>query len=112
MRLFASLLVGALVGTAVAADLVTPWELDPDSTPRYQETVDWCRRLAETHETIALTDFGTSPQGRALPLVIWDADGLSDPVATHAAGRLVLLIQACIHAGESCGKDAGVDPGA
>lgn len=108
MKLIALLLMGMLAGSAWAAEMVTPWELDPDSTPRYGETLDWCRRLADAHATVALTTFGTSPQGRGLPLVIWDAEGLTDPVAAHAAGRLVLLVQACIHAGESCGKDAGL----
>jgi hypothetical protein len=104
----AVLLVGAMVGLTGAAELMTPWELDPESTPRYGPTLDWCRQLADAHGTVTLTEFGTSPQGRSLPLVIWDADGLADPEAVQAADRLVLLVQACIHAGESCGKDAGL----
>ncbi|HOX24460.1 MAG TPA: M14 family metallopeptidase [Candidatus Krumholzibacteria bacterium] len=91
-----------------AAAQPTPWELDPDATPRYPETIAWCRALAGSQDRIAYTSFGTSPQGRELPLVIWDRDGLADPGSCREAGRLVLLVQACIHAGESCGKDAGM----
>ena len=86
----------------------TPWELDREATPRYAETVAWCRDLAAASPQVAYRSFGTSPQGRELPLVIWDRDGLDTPQACRQAGRVVLLVQACIHAGETCGKDAGM----
>ncbi|MEZ4389427.1 MAG: M14 family metallopeptidase, partial [Candidatus Krumholzibacteriia bacterium] len=109
MRTLLSLMLVAACGhLAAAAELTTPWERDSATTPRYAETVAWCRQLADAHPTVALTTFGRSPEERDLPLVIWDADGLRDPAAVHAAGRTVVLIQACIHAGESCGKDAGM----
>jgi hypothetical protein len=98
----------ALSGAAAAMAMPTPWELDPEATPRYAETVAWCQELAAASDQVACGTFGRSPQGRGLPLVIWDPDGLADPVACHEAGRLVLLIQGCIHAGETCGKDAGM----
>ncbi len=91
-----------------AAALETPWERDPDSTPRYAETVAWCRQLALQSDQVEFTTFGTSPQGRDLPLVIWDRDGLLTAEECRSAGRTVLMVQACIHAGESCGKDAGM----
>ncbi|MEZ4388606.1 MAG: M14 family zinc carboxypeptidase [Candidatus Krumholzibacteriia bacterium] len=110
MRTLLSLMLVAACGhLAAAAELTTPWDATPSATtPRYAETVAWCRQLADAHPTVALTTFGRSPEERDLPLVIWDADGLRDPAAVHAAGRTVVLIQACIHAGESCGKDAGM----
>jgi len=77
-------------------------------TPRYHETMDYCQKLAEASDLVHLTSFGTSPQGRKLPLLIVDRDGLQDPEAIKSAGRLILLIQACIHPGESEGKDAGM----
>jgi len=97
-----------ITGVAMAADLPTPHELAPDTTPRYAETMEWCRTLASRHPTVTVADFGTSPEGRDLPLVIWDRDGLHTPDLVHRAGRTVLLVEACIHAGESCGKDAGM----
>ncbi len=102
---FVLLLVMAPAG---AAPLATPWEQDRDATPRYGETVAWCRALAEASPQVAFRSFGRSPQGRDLPLVIWDRDGLAEAQACRDAGRLVLLIQGCIHAGETCGKDAGM----
>jgi murein tripeptide amidase MpaA len=77
-------------------------------TPRYQETIDYCRQLATGSNMINYTTFGKSAQGRDLPLLILDREGLSDPAAIHNSGRAVLLIQACIHAGECEGKDAGL----
>jgi hypothetical protein len=77
-------------------------------TPRYQQTIDYCKQLAGGSKMITYATFGTSPQGRDLPLLILDRDGLNDPVAIHAAGRTILLVQACIHAGECEGKDAGL----
>ena len=57
---------------------------------------------------ITLTDFGLTPQGRKLPLLIIDKDGYTSPEQARAAGRLVVLVQAGIHSGEICGKDAGL----
>ena len=77
-------------------------------TPRYDETMSYCKRLAEKSKMITRTTFGTSAQGRALPVMILDRDGLSDPAVIRAKGRIVLLVQACIHPGECEGKDAGL----
>jgi hypothetical protein len=77
-------------------------------TPRYEATIDYCRQLARGSKMITFSTIGRSAQGRELPLLILDRQGLSDPAAIHASGRTILLIQACIHAGESEGKDAGL----
>ncbi|MDT8308514.1 MAG: M14 family metallopeptidase [Bacteroidales bacterium] len=77
-------------------------------TPRYTETIDYAKRLASASSWVTYTTFGTSLQGRDLPLLILDRDGYSSPVQIRAAGRIVLFIEACIHPGESEGKDAGL----
>lgn len=77
-------------------------------TPRYQETIDYCRQLANGSKRITYTSFGRSARGKDLPLLVLDRDGFSDPAKIRATGRTVLLIQACIHAGECEGKDAGL----
>lgn len=53
-----------------------------------------------------LTSFGTSPQGRALPLVVLSAQGFTTPAQARAAGVPVVLIINGIHAGEVEGKEA------
>jgi len=77
-------------------------------TPRYNETIDYCLQLADASPMIHYTTFGVSPQGRDLPLLIVDKDGLTNPAEIKACDRLILLVEACIHPGESEGKDAGL----
>ena len=77
-------------------------------TPRYAQTIEYCKRLAKASPWVEYTTFGKSPQGRDLPLVILSKDRIFDPVKARAAGKAVLLIQSCIHPGESDGKDASL----
>jgi murein tripeptide amidase MpaA len=88
----------------------TPFERSGGrATPRYAETIDWLSDLAASSTLLQMSSFGTSPQGRALPLIVADRAGRFTPAA-HAGRQdeVVVLVQACIHAGESCGKDAGM----
>jgi len=95
---------------SAASPPLTPYEQsNRQETPRYQETIDWLSELAETSDLLSLSSFGTSPQGRDLPLVIADKEGrFSAADHNKREDRVVVLVQACIHAGESCGKDAGM----
>ncbi len=77
-------------------------------TPRYEQTIDFCKRLAKASIMVHYSVFGKSAQGRDLPLLIIDKNGLTDPSLIREKGRVVLLLQACIHPGESEGKDAGL----
>jgi hypothetical protein len=90
---------------------VTPFEASGGRrTPRYDETVSWLRNLSAASPLLEYATFGTSPEGRALPLVVADLQGrfTAESLANRGPGHAVLLVQACIHAGESCGKDAGM----
>ncbi len=90
-------------------DWITPYENSGYlETPRYAETMDYCRRLAEASPWIKLTDFGVSPERRKLPLVILDKSGQFTPDPLSERDKPVVLIQNCIHAGESDGKDASL----
>jgi hypothetical protein len=77
-------------------------------TPRYEETVNYLTRLDAFSPQVTCTTFGRSPQGRDLLLVIADKNGNHTPEAVRASGNAICLIQACIHPGESEGKDAGM----
>ena len=82
---------------------------DYRETPLYEETLAYCRKLvAASSSQIRLTDFGRSGEGRALPLVIAATNGTFTPEATRRAGKVVVFVQANIHAGETDGKDAGL----
>ena len=77
-------------------------------TPRLAETMAWFQKLADYSSMVKVTSFGTSPQGRDLPLVIVDKDGLQDPAKIRAKGRVIILVESCIHSGEPDGKDASM----
>ena len=77
-------------------------------TPRYAETVAYCKLLAANSSKVHYTTIGTSPQGREIPLLIVDKDGYTTVSQARKNGRIIVLAEACIHAGEPDGKDAGL----
>lgn len=77
-------------------------------TPRYEETIAYSKKLAAASPLIQYTTFGQSGEGRALPLLIAATGGDFTPEAARKAGKAIVLIQACVHAGEPDGKDAGL----
>jgi hypothetical protein len=89
---------------------LTPFEKSGGKlTPRYDETVAWCSHLADSSPLLQMESFGTSPQQRSLPVIIADLHGDFIPTSPgRDREKLVILVQACIHAGEPCGKDAGM----
>ena len=98
-----------LAGAAYADDFTTDYEKSGfTDTPRYEETVAYCKRLAKASSMLRYTTFGETPQGRDLPLVIANKNGRFDPARARRPGDVVLLVQAGIHSGEIDGKDAGL----
>jgi hypothetical protein len=79
-----------------------------NETPSYDDTVAYARRLAHASTVIEYEGFGFSGQGRELPLIIASETHTFTPGAAQAQQKAVVLIQACIHAGEPDGKDAGL----
>ena len=53
-------------------------------------------------------DFGSTPEGRSLPLLVLSGHGYFDPEAAHASGLPVVLVINGIHAGEVEGKEASL----
>ena len=96
-----------------SGDVPTQWLTKAErtefrETPRYEETVAFCRQLAEASEWIEYQSFGKSGEGRELPLLIASKDMAFTPQAARATKKLVVLVQDCIHAGECGGKDASL----
>ncbi|MFC1733674.1 M14 family metallopeptidase [candidate division KSB1 bacterium] len=77
-------------------------------TSRYAETIAYCKKLAESSPWIHYTSFGMSQQGRELPLLIADKNEDFNSTSVRSGDHIVLLVEACIHPGESEGKDAGM----
>ncbi|MER3426537.1 MAG: peptidase M14 [Pyrinomonas sp.] len=110
---FMAAINGGMNGQSESPAVPRDWQTHAErtayrETPRYAETVAFSRRLDQASDWIIFTSFGESGEGRALPLLIAAKDGTFTPEAARRAGKAVVLIQACIHAGESDGKDAGL----
>jgi murein tripeptide amidase MpaA len=107
------LLTSTLLAQSSSQNVPAEWlthaeATDYRETPRFNETVAFARRLDRASDLIRFTDFGRSPQGRALPLLIVARNNAFTPERARATNKIVVLVQACIHAGESDGKDAGL----
>ena len=83
-------------------------QTDYRETPRYDATIDYAKRLDRASSLIKYETFGKSGEGRALPLLIATEGDTFTPDSANRAHKAVILIQACIHAGEPDGKDAGL----
>jgi hypothetical protein len=93
----------------VPADWLTQAEkTNYRETPRYAETMEYAKRLDQASPLIKFQSFGKSGEGRELPLLIAAEDETFTPETARRAHKAVVLIQACIHAGEPDGKDAGL----
>ena len=77
-----------------------------DETTRYVEVMSFLRAAVLISDRLHLTEFGYTTEGRRLPLLVygdlWDAT--AEEVVQ--AGKTRVFIQANIHAGEVCGKEA------
>jgi Zinc carboxypeptidase len=76
------------------------------ATSSYDQTIAFLRRLEGRLPALHLDFYGTSGEGRPLPVVVVAADRAFTPEAAAAAGRPVVMIQNGIHGGEIDGKDA------
>ena len=104
------LLMGASCADGpIKGDFITDCEKsDFVKTPRFEETMAFFHKLADASSMVKVTSFGTSPEGRDLSLVIVDKDGLQSPDAIRRKGRVIVLVESCIHSGEPDGKDASM----
>ena len=76
-----------------------------EETSRYDDVRAFLDRLAAISPLVHLDAFGTSEEGRPLPLVILSKDG-AKPDPARRGREPVVLVMANIHAGEVEGKEA------
>lgn len=79
---------------------------DYRETATYDETVAYCKRLEAASPLVHYTTFGTSPEGRPLPLLVLARDRAFTPEAARKTKRPVVLVQNGIHSGEIDGNEA------
>lgn len=78
-------------------------------TSKHADVVAFVEALrARNDPRLFITDFGATPEGRALPLLVLSAHGHFSPEAAHASGLPVVLVINGIHAGEVEGKEASL----
>jgi hypothetical protein len=74
-------------------------------TSRYADVVNFLEALAKARPAVHLTTFGTTVEGRALPLAVIGASEAT-PDAVRRTGKLRVYIQGNIHGGEVEGKES------
>jgi hypothetical protein len=79
-----------------------------EETTRYEEVLNFITELQKRSPLVRLESFGTSEEGRKLPLMIFSDPPISNPREARASGRAVVFIMANIHAGEIEGKEAAL----
>ena len=108
---FLLLLVSALAASAqeIPREWLTPAEIAGfESTPSYEETLAFLERLERRMPEMRIELYGTSPQGRRMPVVIVSKERAFTPAEAAKTGKPVVMIQNGIHAGEIDGKDASL----
>ena len=78
------------------------------TTPRYDETVAYLRRLVAAAPQLKMISLGKSDEGRDVWMVIASKERAFTPEALRRSGKPSLLAQGGIHSGEIDGKDAGL----
>ncbi|HEX6883931.1 MAG TPA: M14 family metallopeptidase [Planctomycetota bacterium] len=78
-------------------------------TSRHADVMAFLAALeARRDPRLARQSFGTSPEGRDLPLLVLSTRGVRSPVAARAANLPIVLVINGIHAGEVEGKEASL----
>jgi hypothetical protein len=90
-------------------DLITTGEkTDWNETAPYAEAVEISRRLEKASRFVKVIDVGTTPEGRTMIALVVSKDRAFTPEAAAKTGKVVMLIQSGIHAGEIEGKDTAL----
>lgn len=100
-------------GPLVSTDIPGYWRTRAErtawkQTSDYDETMRYCRQLEAGSRWVRLVTYGTSGQGRDLPMLVLSKDRAFTPEEARANGKPIVLIQNGIHAGEIEGKDASL----
>lgn len=75
-------------------------------TSSYDDVMAFSTALAEGDSRIHLTSFGTTGEGREMPLLVVGDVADASPEAVAASGKVRVFIQGNIHGGEVPGKEA------
>lgn len=78
-------------------------------TSRHADVMAFIKGLVDLGDPrLHVTDFGQTPEGRQLPLLVLSGHGVDTPEQARESGLPVVLVLCGIHAGEVEGKEAGL----
>lgn len=75
-------------------------------TATYEEVIQWYTETASKSTTFKLLNYGTTDCGKPLQLFVISNTGDFKPATLHLSGKMIILINNGIHAGEPDGIDA------
>ena len=78
------------------------------ATSRYNDVIEFIRKLQKQSSLIKVESLCTSAEGRDVPLLVVGRPVPSSPLDLKYSNRAVIYIQANIHAGEVEGKEASL----
>jgi len=88
---------------------LTPAESsDFQTTPDYNETMAWLKKLTSATPLLSIVSIGQSVEGRDIFMIIGTTEKDVSPQGLKKSDKALLLAQAGIHSGEIDGKDAGM----
>ena len=99
-------LVGLLAGTPLVAQVTRPERSNFQETSSYSDVLSFLDSLQRVALDIRVGTLAVSPEGRRVPYVLASHPLVSDPADAHRSGKLIVYLQANIHAGEVEGKEA------
>jgi hypothetical protein len=109
MKFAPFILVAAAMLNAQTPDLQTRAEAtDYTETTSYEDVVRIANGIVAGSPLAKYDTFGTTEEGRALPLIVLSEPAVATPEAARRLARPIVFIQANIHAGEVEGKEASL----
>lgn len=107
-----SIAAAAALAQSESVNVPPEWQTTAEKTnyaktSRYDDAVEYAKKLDKASDLIAYQSIGKSGEGRDIPLLIAARDAAFSPKWAKKTGRAIVFIQAGIHAGEIDGKDAG-----
>jgi hypothetical protein len=89
-------------------ELLTPFEKDRLTTTTYSECIKFYEELAARYDIVKIIQYGETDFGKPLHLVVVSKNKVFDPEEIRRSGKVVLMINNGIHAGEPDGIDASM----
>lgn len=99
-------LLPLVLAVPLAAQTTRPERTDFQETSSYADVLTFLDSLELGDDAIRLATLATSPEGRRVPYVLAARPMPASAIEAHRSGKLIVYLQANIHAGEVEGKEA------